>query len=317
MLAKLRRRPSTKLNTLSGVFSEGSFQLSYNTATMLLLGFFALIGGALWVGHKYAYWQLGHNQGSLISDWQQYLQQDRHTLKDLELETEQHLQVLTQHMGHVEANLMRLNALGERLVEFAHLDKREFDFSSTVELNEILLNSPGEENLLHGLKTLDAALARRYTQLNALHLALHTKLGQRELALAGQGKQVATGWVSSFFGYRQDPFTGSKAWHNGVDIVGQEGSEVKALAGGVVSFAASKGGYGQLIEINHGNGLATRYGHNKEILVRPGQLVKKGQAIALLGSTGRSTAPHVHLEVHKNGQAVDPGHYFPDLKKHS
>lgn len=312
MLTRPKRSRSIRLKTLSSVFSDGSFQLSYNTATLLLLGFFAFIGSAFWLGHRLAYWQLG--QGSLIGEWQQYLQVDRHALKDLEVETQHHLQVFTQHMGRVEANLMRINALGERLVESARLDPREFDFGQTITLNEIL-QQPGEENLLQSLKALDAVLARRYTQLNTLHLALQTKLGQGELALSGQGKQVAAGWISSFFGYRHDPFTGSKAWHNGVDIVGKEGSEVKAVAGGVVSFAASKGGYGQLVEINHGNGLSTRYGHNKEILVRPGQLVKKGQAIALLGSTGRSTAPHVHLEVHKNGQAVDPGQFFPDLKR--
>ena len=151
---------------------------------------------------------------------------------------------------------------------------------------------------------------KRYIQLAALQQALQTHLGQRELAFSNGRLAVVNGWISSFFGTRYDPFTGRKAWHAGVDIAGKEGAEIKALAGGIVSFANNKGNYGQMVEINHGNGLTTRYAHSKALLVTKGQLVRKGETIALLGTSGRSTGPHLHLEVHENGIAVFQGAIF-------
>lgn len=303
-----------KLNTLSKIFAtKGSFHLSYNAATMLLIGAFTIVGFAILGGYRLACWRIAQNQGAFRPQLQHALQRDSHQIQEIDPKTEQHLQVLTQHIGRIEANLMRINALGERLVETANLDPNEFNFG-----HEVAMGGPldlGQESILHTLKQLDEVLEKRYTQLNTLHIALQTKLGQSELSLSGLGKPVRDGWISSFFGSRSDPYTGRKAWHAGVDIVGKEGSHVKALAGGVVTYADVKGGYGNLVEIQHADGLSTRYGHNKALLVSPGQLVKKGQSIALLGSSGRSTGPHVHLEVHKDGEAIDPGHYFDDLRR--
>lgn len=269
---------------------------------------------AAWGGYKLASRQDKHDLGSVAQVWQHYLAVDRDELQEIKSDTEKQLEVLTQHLGRIDANLMRINALGERLVSFVHLDPAEFNFNQD-DVPLALEKYKGRATLASTLKELDLILDKRYAQMNAIHLALMTQLGQRELSFSGAGKPVAKGWISSFFGHREDPFSGHRAWHAGVDIVGNEGDEIKALAGGVVSYADHKGAYGQMVEINHGNGLATRYGHNKALLVRPGELVRKGQAIALLGSTGRSTGPHVHLEVHKNGEPVDPGHYFPDLKR--
>lgn len=288
----------------------------YNFKLMLLLFslLIVMLGIGLFSGYSIAYWRMTKNQGSLIAEWDHYLKVDRHRMQDLEQQTKQHLQVLTHYTGKIEANLIRINSLGKRLVDLAELDPREFNFDQQTVFDPQLSPTPKNEDLSTTLKELDAVLDRRFTQMNTLHLALQSRLGKEDLALSGQGKPV-NGWISSFFGTRSDPITGRKAWHAGIDIVAEEGSEVKALAGGVVSFADEKGGYGSMVEINHGNGLATRYGHNKALLVRPGQLVRKGQVIALLGSSGRSTGPHVHLEVHKNGEAVDPARYFSDLKK--
>lgn len=270
---------------------------------------------ALVLGYHFAFWNANRSNGLLEGEWNEYIQSDRHRVKDLEFQTEQHLQILTQHVGRIEANLMRINALGERLVESARLDPQEFNFNQEVAIGGPLGKDLPNDTLLTTLKELDAVLERRYAQLFALNQAVQAGLGQRELSFSGEGKSAAKGWISSFFGHRHDPFTGRKAFHSGVDIVGKEGSEIKALASGIVSFANVKGGYGRLVEIKHSNGLSTRYGHTKEILVKPGQLVRKGDTIALLGSSGRSTGPHLHLEVHKEGKAVDPGQYFPDLKR--
>lgn len=284
---------------------KASFQISYQTAIFSLLGMVLVVLSSLWGGYQLACSKIAkYPMPSPIVEQQ-----------SIEPLSDEHLQVLTQHIGRIEANLMRINALGERLVLSAHLDPQEFDFSHDVPVGGTFMRENTHEELLTTVHQLSAMLDKRYAQLMTLHQTLQLHWGQRELCFSGVGKAVTNGWISSFFGPRYDPFTGRKAWHAGVDIVGKEGSEIKALAAGVVSFANTKGGYGHFIEIKHSNGLTTRYGHNKELLVRAGQVVRKGQTIALLGSSGRSTGPHLHLEVHKNGQAVDPGDYFPDFKR--
>jgi murein DD-endopeptidase MepM/ murein hydrolase activator NlpD len=112
--------------------------------------------------------------------------------------------------------------------------------------------------------------------------------------------------VTSPFGVRPDPFLGTPAMHTGIDLGGHVGEPVHATAAGTISIAGRDGGYGNLVEINHGNGLSTRYGHLSEIDVKVGQKVRTGQVIGKIGSTGRSTGPHLHYETRVNGQAVNP-----------
>ncbi len=112
--------------------------------------------------------------------------------------------------------------------------------------------------------------------------------------------------MSSPFGMRMDPFNGRPAIHTGIDLRGETGESVHATATGKVSIAGREGGYGNMVEINHGNGLATRYGHLSEIDVKVGQFVRIGETIGKIGSTGRSTGPHLHYETRINGEAVDP-----------
>ena len=116
--------------------------------------------------------------------------------------------------------------------------------------------------------------------------------------------------TSSPFGYRPDPFLGRPALHPGVDLIQPMGSEIKSTAIGRVVHAGPMGGYGNCVEIDHGNGVATRYGHMSEVLVSEGQTVKAGDAIGRLGSTGRSTGPHLHYEVRVDGEAVDPERFL-------
>ena len=120
------------------------------------------------------------------------------------------------------------------------------------------------------------------------------------------GRPITKGWLSSYYGVRKDPFNGKPTLHKGVDFAGKENTAIIATAGGVVTWAGKRYGYGQLIEINHGDGLATRYGHNKNVLVSVGEVVNKGQEIARMGSTGRSTGPHVHYEILRNNKQIDP-----------
>jgi murein DD-endopeptidase MepM/ murein hydrolase activator NlpD len=139
-------------------------------------------------------------------------------------------------------------------------------------------------------------------------LALENVILSRSLtqAIRPEGRPVVEGYISSYYGERQDPFSGHEAWHKGVDFAGAQGSQVVAVAAGVVTRAEGQNGYGNLVEINHGNGFVTRYGHNQKVLVGVGETVVRGQSIALMGSTGRSTGPHVHFEVLRNGRQVNP-----------
>ncbi|MFM2483133.1 M23 family metallopeptidase [Celerinatantimonas sp. YJH-8] len=117
-------------------------------------------------------------------------------------------------------------------------------------------------------------------------------------------------WLSSPYGRRRDPFTGRYRYHEGVDIAGTEGVQIHSVAAGVVSWAGKRFGFGNMVEIEHGNGMVTRYAHTQKVLVQVGDVVTKGEIIALMGSTGRSTGPHVHFEVLHNGQHLNPVSYM-------
>ena len=136
---------------------------------------------------------------------------------------------------------------------------------------------------------------------------LHGELQQKVLPT---GRPIKKGWMSSFYGMRNDPFTGKRDFHKGVDFAGKLGSDVTSVAAGVVTWSGDRYGFGMMVEIDHGNGYSTRYGHNLENLVKVGDKVRKGQTIAKMGTSGRSTGPHVHFEVLYNGRAVNPKKYI-------
>jgi murein DD-endopeptidase MepM/ murein hydrolase activator NlpD len=118
------------------------------------------------------------------------------------------------------------------------------------------------------------------------------------------------GWMSSRFGYRISPFTGKKEFHKGIDVAARMSAPIVAPADGMVSFTGRDGGYGRVVTVRHGYGLMTKYAHLKKALVKKGQRVKRGETIALVGNSGRSTGPHLHYEVHLNNMAVDPLRYI-------
>jgi murein DD-endopeptidase MepM/ murein hydrolase activator NlpD len=154
------------------------------------------------------------------------------------------------------------------------------------------------------LDDLTRQIKDRERQLSVLESLISTRNLSRQIVPGG--RPVTSGWISSYFGQRPDPFTGRTAFHRGLDFAGPAGAEVVAVAAGVVTYTKERFGYGRVVEINHGNGYVTRYAHNQRILVSLGDTVQKGQPIALIGSTGRSTGPHLHFEVLKQGRAVDP-----------
>lgn len=142
-------------------------------------------------------------------------------------------------------------------------------------------------------------------------LELWQRLSERESLVSSiPSTKPANGWITSKFGYRFSPFTGSKVMHAGLDIAAPTGTPISAPADGIVSFAGYDSGYGKLVTIDHGYGLATRFGHTSQIYVKVGQRIKRGDPIAAVGNTGRSTGPHLHYEVRVNGAAVNPYKYI-------
>ena len=224
------------------------------------------------------------------------------------------INALTTRLGDLQAQVLRLNALGKRLVDVAGLEKGEFDFNSPPpqggpEQPSVLEDQPPPlPSLVQSVDNLDQQLDDRQQQLNVLETVFMNRNLSDEVLPAG--RPVGDGWISSYFGYRTDPFTGLREFHQGVDIAGNMGEPVMAVAAGIVTYAGKRYGYGNLVEINHGNGIVTRYGHNSSVLVAVGDTVSKGQTVALMGSTGRSTGPHVHFEVWRGGRVVNPLKYL-------
>ncbi|MBE0509685.1 MAG: M23 family metallopeptidase [Chromatiales bacterium] len=225
---------------------------------------------------------------------------------------EDNLNALTLRMGQMQAHVIRLDAMGQRITRIAGLDDGEFDFSNPPaqggpEEFTGLVHSPVMPDFMTQLNELARQLENREKQLSILENMIMNRNLQAEIIPAG--RPLTKGWISSRYGVRNDPFTGKAAFHNGIDLAAREGTDVIAVAAGVVTWAGRRFGYGNLVEINHGNGYVTRYGHLKAILVNAGETIKKGHNIATVGSTGRSTGPHVHFEVWVDGRAVDPMKY--------
>ena len=133
---------------------------------------------------------------------------------------------------------------------------------------------------------------------------------QKSLLASTPAIKPTKGWISSKFGHRKSPFTGLREFHGGLDIATRQGTPVVASADGVVTFSGRNGGLGKMVKISHGYGKVTRYAHLHEILVKRGDHVKRGDKVGLVGNTGRSTAPHLHYEVHVNGIPVNPEKYI-------
>jgi len=207
--------------------------------------------------------------------------------------------------------VIRLDALGQRLTNMAKLDNGEFDFENPPAQGgpEVHKGDPLQVNdFVAALNDLSVQLDDRSKQLGVLETLIMNRNLQAEVMPTG--RPVSRGWLSSYFGLRTDPFSGRRVHHSGVDFAGKLGSDVVAVAAGVVQYSGKRSGYGNLVEINHGNGYVTRYGHNLKNLVNVGQTIKKGEVIAKMGTTGRSTGPHVHFEVMVNDRAVDPKKYI-------
>jgi murein DD-endopeptidase MepM/ murein hydrolase activator NlpD len=251
-------------------------------------------------------------RGAALDTLQDELDLQSTEFEDLQGQAERKLQAMTLSLAELQARVTRLDALGEHLTAMADLEEGEFDFSQPPALGGPMSGEFSVDftslDLGSELGRFEARLTDREQQLEILESLLANRNLQEQSWLSGL--PVQKGWVSSHYGQRTDPFSGKLAMHNGLDFAGKEGSDVVAVAAGVITWTGSKTGYGELVEISHDDGYVTRYAHNKENLVRAGDVVRKGETIALMGSSGRSTGAHVHYEVYKHGRPVDPSSYL-------
>lgn len=246
-------------------------------------------------------------QGAHSAEVRLVVEDQRNAVESTRIEVNANLDALTQRMGLLQAHTNRLNALGDKLVLMANINAEEFNF-----LDNPALGGPQEPDqagyesvqITKALDLLELKLLESEQKLSALDEILLNSELQNEIK--PQGRPIVDGWMSSSYGYRNDPFSGHRQFHKGVDFAGAKGSPIFSVAGGIVAKAETKSGYGEFIEIDHGNGYVTRYGHSSKLHVKVGDIVKRGQHIADMGSTGRSTGPHVHFEVVKEGRHINP-----------
>ena len=218
------------------------------------------------------------------------------------------LQAMAAKVGQMQAQMQRLDALGGRLAKLTGMNPAEFSFDKPVAQGGPLVTSPASEvgvaDLERELKNMTLLVSDRGDKLSALQtMLMQDQLSQKLLPSVAP---VKDGWYSSNFGWRVDPFNGQSAMHEGVDYVVPEGTPIYASAGGVVSYADNHPSYGNMVEIEHGNDIITRYAHASRLLVKVGQVVRRGEKIAEVGSTGRSTGNHLHFEVRYKGIAQNP-----------
>ena len=218
------------------------------------------------------------------------------------------LDAMAARVGQMQAQMQRLDALGARLSKLTGMKPEEFRFDQPPAQGGPLVTLPGQEMSVNNLDQQLNRLAQLVNDRSDKLLALETMLLQNQLSrkLLPSIPPINEGWYSSNFGWRIDPFTGANAMHEGVDYMVPEGTVIRASAGGVVAYADQHPQYGNMVEIDHGNDIVTRYAHASQLLVKVGQVVRRGEKIAEVGSTGRSTGNHLHFEVRYKGIAQNP-----------
>lgn len=255
-----------------------------------------------------------HRQDALIAEQQAQVEY-------AQAYTRHHLDALGKRLGVLQAEVTRLNAFGRRLTSVAGLEGSEFDpdgipgMGGPAPLVELQPKPDlmGATELLDSLEDLSSQLEHNRAQISVLEsLILDRKLGAAQVPDVWP---TSEGWISSGYGYRIDPFTGSRSFHSGIDIAASAGADVKAVATGVVAAVDHDAAYGLRVEIHHGNGYVTRYAHLKAAVVGVGDKVEKGAIVGTVGQSGRSTGPHLHFEVMKDSRSVNPGEYLQTALK--
>jgi murein DD-endopeptidase MepM/ murein hydrolase activator NlpD len=241
-------------------------------------------------------------------------------LRSSMMSTQVHLDAYAKELGELQARIMRLDAQNQRLAKMAGV-KADVPAEVQIQLSPNLsTQKPGSGGpLVRSSPMTEADLQAEITALaNAVDSrddylsSLEAKILQQSVLkdMLPNSSPIAAAFNSSSYGWRIDPFNGSKAFHEGLDFTANTGTPIRAAADGIVSESNRTPDYGNIVKIQHGSGLETRYAHASKLLVKVGERVVKGQVVALVGSTGRSTGPHLHYEIRLNGEALDPRKYL-------
>jgi len=251
---------------------------------------------------RYAPEGLSDDIRSILAD----IENDEHQKQQRYLQSS--LDAMAVRVGQMQAQVQRLDALGARLAKLTGMKPEDFQFANPPAQGGPLVVFPEQEWSESGLEQQLNRLTNVVDDRSDKLFALETMLLQNQLSrkLLPSLPPVNKGYYSSNFGWRLDPFTGRSAMHEGVDYVVNAGTSIYASAGGVVAYAKLHPQYGNMVEIDHGNNIVTRYAHASKLLVKVGQVIRRGDEIAKVGSTGRSTGNHLHFEVRYKGVAQNP-----------
>lgn len=268
----------------------------------------ALLGSVLGVGCIIGF--AGGIGANMFGDarLQAKVDQQEQELAQVRSEAQTQVNALAARLGELQAQATRLNALGERLTEMGKLEDGEFDFGQTPGLGEGDVSGPINDIPVNDVNADLQMLEQRFTAAGNQLSVMESLMFDRQLQQNAVPSRmpIRNSYVTSGFGNRADPFGRGVGNHKGIDFHARVGDPVMSVADGVVSFSGVKGGYGNVVDVDHGNGYVTRYAHNSRLVVRVGDLVRSGQEVAKAGSSGRSTGAHVHFEVWENGRVVNP-----------
>lgn len=239
-------------------------------------------------------------------------------LKNSIISSQVHLDAYAKELGELQARMMRLDAQSERLAKIAGEKDKKTTNKPNQTVDSLLPANRGgplvnahpmtEPDLQAAIFELTKAVDARDESLSSIEARILQQSVLKDML--PNSSPITAGYNSSSYGWRIDPFNGNKAFHEGLDFTANTGTPIRAAADGIVSSTEQGGAYGKLVKIEHGAGLETRYAHTSRILVKVGERVTKGQIVAEVGSTGRSTGPHLHYEIRLNGAALDPRKYL-------
>lgn len=225
--------------------------------------------------------------------------------------TQASLKRLSLHIGYLKSRVIRLNEYGPRIIKLTKADVKDFNFGISPGLGgpeKPIQWSVNSNSLMAEINRLSAIIEDRELKFAMLETMFINANLKRDAKPEGKPVRKSDGWVrmTSRFGMRIHPITRRRRFHDGIDFAGRSGAPIYTVAAGIVTASGWRGGYGYTVEVSHGDGLVSRYAHNKRLLVKVGQKISKGQKVALMGSTGVSTGTHVHYEILKDGKPISP-----------
>ena len=300
----------------SGKNRSSSFKLNgylfiFILASMVIFASFLFSSATFFYGYKKGYSELNEDR---IQDIQKY----QHEIKLIKEENKAKMEFFNQKLIGISSQIQTLNSLGNKISNIAKLDKKDFSFKNPKYVggtNKINIEFEYDSAFEKYLDEMANNLNKKEQDLNYINKIIRNMEMKEQFYPSGLPSKK--GYLSSDYGERIHPFFKEKHFHKGVDIAHKTETDIRSLAAGEVTFSGKKYGYGNLVEISHLNGYVTRYAHNNRNLVKKGDLIKKGQIIAKMGSTGHSTGPHVHLEVLKNKKHINPNKFIHYRNKFS